>query len=238
MTPLVSIIIPFYNDRYIPFALDSALAQTYPHIEIIVIDDGSTRGRRLLHSYGSRARIIRKDHGGTASALNAGLAAAQGEYIAWLSSDDRFVPHKVETQLHAMLQAKAAISCTAYDYMDSDGRLTDRDLCPSSRPQLFYPSLIRANPINGCTVMLHRSVIERIGRFDESLAYTQDLDYWCRTLLYGVPMLVIEQSLTQYRIHPNMGTKRHHKAMVKEVALVFDKYEMLLQQFIERNFAV
>lgn len=236
MTPLVSIIIPFYNDRYITYALDSVLAQSYPFIEIIVIDDGSTRWRGLLRPYQDRIIIIRTPNRGTASALNVGLAAAKGDYIAWLSSDDCFAPHKVAIQLYVMMQARAPISCTAYDYMDENGLITDYEVCPASQPQLFYRSMIRGNPINGCTVMLHRTILNRIGNFDESLEYTQDLDYWCRILLHGVPMLVIEQSLTQYRVHSAMGTKQHEKALAKEAALVFNKYEQSLLQLIEQNF--
>jgi glycosyltransferase involved in cell wall biosynthesis len=97
VTALVSIVINNYNyARYLRQAVDSALAQTYRPIEVVVVDDGSTDGsRELLASYGDRIRLIEKPNGGQASAFNVGIAAAQGVYIALLDSDDYLLPHAV-----------------------------------------------------------------------------------------------------------------------------------------------
>jgi teichuronic acid biosynthesis glycosyltransferase TuaG len=81
--PLVSVVIPFYNCPFIGQSVESVVQQTYSHIEIIVVDDGSTLHREQLGPYGTGIRYFWKPNGGTASALNCGIRAARGEYIVW-----------------------------------------------------------------------------------------------------------------------------------------------------------
>src|SRR5690606_12850741 len=120
MIPKVSIIIPFYNDPYVPEAVQSALDQTYPNIEVVIVNDGSTAYSDLLLPYRKHPRVVygEKRNGGTASALNAGIRMAKGQYIAWLSSDDRFYPWKVARQLAYMIPKHARISYSDYDLID------------------------------------------------------------------------------------------------------------------------
>lgn len=94
--PLVSIAINNYNyARFLPAAIDSALNQTYPHVEVIVVDDGSTdNSREIIASYGDKIIPILKENGGQASAFNAGFAASKGDIICFLDADDLFVPEK------------------------------------------------------------------------------------------------------------------------------------------------
>lgn len=95
--PLVSVLINNYNyGRYLSQAIDSALGQTYPHVEVIVVDDGSTdHSQDVMKAYGDRIIPVFKDNGGQASALNAGFAASQGDIICLLDADDLFLPEKV-----------------------------------------------------------------------------------------------------------------------------------------------
>jgi glycosyltransferase involved in cell wall biosynthesis len=95
--PLVSIIINNYNyGHFLTEAIDSALSQTYPHIQVIVVDDGSTdNSREIIASYRNRVLPVLKENGGQASAFNAGFAASQGDIICFLDSDDVFLPEKV-----------------------------------------------------------------------------------------------------------------------------------------------
>src|SRR3954451_20463787 len=96
--PLVSIVIDNYNyARFLPEAIESALAQTYPDTEVIVVDDGSTDdSREIIASYGSRVRPVLKTNGGQASAFNAGFAASRGDVVLFLDSDDTLFPEAVE----------------------------------------------------------------------------------------------------------------------------------------------
>jgi Glycosyltransferases involved in cell wall biogenesis len=104
--PLASIIITSYNyEKFLPRAIDSALKQTYPAKEIIVVDDGSTdNSRHIINGYGDRIVPVFKENGGRASALNAGFFASQGEIIFFLDADDSFFPHKVETMVNYFLR--------------------------------------------------------------------------------------------------------------------------------------
>lgn len=96
--PLVSIAINNYNyARFLPEAIDSALNQTYPHVEVIVVDDGSTDdSREVIESYGNKVVAVLKDNGGQASAFNAGFAASRGDIFCFLDADDIFTPDKAE----------------------------------------------------------------------------------------------------------------------------------------------
>src|ERR671933_952190 len=101
--PLVSIAINNYNyARFLPQAIDSALNQTYPNVEVVVVDDGSTdNSREIIASYGSKIIPGLKENGGQASAFNAGFAASRGDVICFLDSDDAFLPEKVAEVIDA-----------------------------------------------------------------------------------------------------------------------------------------
>ena len=101
MKPKVSVVIPTYNSsQFIVETLESVFAQTYKDYEIIVVDDGSTDNtKEVLQPYTSRIKYIYKENGGPASARNVGIKSAQGEYIAFLDSDDRWLPEKLEKHI-------------------------------------------------------------------------------------------------------------------------------------------
>ena len=102
--PLVSVVIPAYNcERYLGRAIRSVLAQTYPRIECIVVDDGSTDGTaEVIDRFGSAVRAIRQENGGAAAARNAGIRTATGRYIAFLDADDYWLRNKLELQIHIL----------------------------------------------------------------------------------------------------------------------------------------
>ncbi|MEE0675231.1 MAG: glycosyltransferase family A protein, partial [Ruminococcus sp.] len=105
--PLVSIVIPvFRGEPYLREAIDSCLSQTYPNIEIIVVNDGSDDDGRtdaIARSYGDKIRYYAKENGGVSSALNFGISQMRGEWFSWLSHDDVFLPDKTEKQVNAAL---------------------------------------------------------------------------------------------------------------------------------------
>ena len=106
----VSIIIPVYNGaNYMRDAIDSALAQTYENIEVIVINDGSTdngKTDKIARSYGDKIRYYNKKNGGVASAINYGLEKMTGDYFSWLSHDDRYLPNKVSDEISFLEEKK------------------------------------------------------------------------------------------------------------------------------------
>ncbi|WP_110933843.1 glycosyltransferase [Paenibacillus bouchesdurhonensis] len=235
MSAKVSIIIPFYNCPYIEQAVSSALNQTYPNLEIIVVDDGSTSHAELLAPYQNRIYYLGKKNGGTATALNHGIRHATGEYIAWLSSDDLFYPDKISTQLDFMLKNRALISHTNFDYIDENGITVQYSAgaSPMTRRELLL-TFLGGNPVNGCTVMIKQSLFARIGLFNERLPYTHDYDLWHRILLARISLHYLNQPLTAYRRHPGMGTLRHQVAIGQEIAAVQHRYKRRLHRLLHR----
>jgi len=233
MQPKVSIVIPFYNCPFVELAIRSTLAQTYQPVEIIVVDDGSTRHSEKIHKYHDRVFYLGKPNGGTASALNHGIRNASGDYIAWLSSDDFYKPDKIERQVHFMLETGSYISHTNFNGINGEGGLT-KFAAASVFPSLndFYGCLLHSNPVNGCTVMMKRDLFDQIGFFDESLPYTHDLDFWYRAVLAGYAFPFLNETLVYYRWHDGMGTRLHQEEIKVELANVQAKYRDRLKQLL------
>jgi len=137
--PLVSIIVNNYNyGRFLNEAIDSALAQTYPHIEVIIVDDGSTdNSREIIASYGDRIIPVLKENGGQASAFNVGFAACKGEITIFLDSDDALLPHIVQ-QVVEVFQAQPDLTKVQYQLriIDAEGKATGKIILDSR----FMPS--------------------------------------------------------------------------------------------------
>lgn len=237
MRPIVTVIIPFYNCPYVDQAVNSVLQQTYDPVEIIVVDDGSTRHTERLAPYRSRIHYLGKANGGTASALNHGIRHASGEYIAWLSSDDLFYPEKISRQVSFMQQQNAAISHTNFHYINGDGNVTQYNVAPASllrSTTMFYRCFLNANPVNGCTVMMRRDLFSSVGLFDESLPYTHDLDFWYRVIQKGLHFPFLNESLTAYRWHDGMGTLRHREQIQQEYANTQNRFRESVTQILSR----
>jgi teichuronic acid biosynthesis glycosyltransferase TuaG len=231
--PLVTIVIPFYNDPFITEAIESALQQTYQPLEIIVVNDGSDREMERLVPYAGRIHVLGKGNGGTATALNHGFRYASGEYVAWLSSDDRFLPDKVERQLRDMLERGLSISHTAFRIIDEWGnRETEPVKLPVTANVEFYRLFLDNNPVNGCTVMMKKSLFEQIGSFREAHRFTHDYDFWVRTFMSGFPLGYLDEPLTEYRRHPAMGTIRHKNAIEREFKMMVKEYRTRIKNLL------
>lgn len=233
MGDLVTIVIPFYNDPYVPNAIQSALNQTYPNVEVLVVNDGSTAYTELITPYLPRIRYISKPNGGTASALNEGIRHANGRYIAWLSSDDRFYPNKLERQIAFMQARQARISYTNFDRINAAGRVTQRSVSVRFKSVVgFYQHFLKGNPVNGCTVVAEKSLLHELGLFDEKLLYTHDNDLWLKVLLNRIDFFYLDEPLTQYRMHGSMGTYRFKPAIRQEFLRMQARHIPLLQKVI------
>jgi glycosyltransferase involved in cell wall biosynthesis len=217
--PLVSVVIPVYNqERYIKEAVESVLGQTYPQVELVVVDDGSTdRTPEILKTYGSRLRYIRQSNAGAATALNNGIAAATGELVGWLSSDDVYEPAKVQRQVE-LFQARPEISLTYTDFnvIDGDGRLirTVRSPYYSDRKE-FIRRLILGNFVNGSSVIAKKKALVDTGLFDPVMTYHADANMWLR-LLKRHEFGHVNEVLLNYRWHAgnasnNVAAMRRHR---------------------------
>jgi glycosyltransferase involved in cell wall biosynthesis len=231
----VTIVIPFYNCPYIDRAIQSALNQTYSNIEVIVVNDGSTKYAKKITPYRHLIRYIEKGNGGTATALNLGIKNASGDYFTWLSSDDLYDSRKVEMQLTFMKTNKASVSFTNYYLMNEKGQMTDGPFkfrFPNVRQ--FYRSMLQSNFINGCTVIVKMNVFDDLGLFDETLRYAHDYDLWLR-ILKKYEFYYLNEPLVKYRIHDKMGTKRFSDVIWKEVVYVRQKHRKALMNLIRNR---
>lgn len=207
--PKVSIIIPVYNGSdYLSSAIDSAIAQTYSNIEVIVVNDGSTDGGktdRMARSYGDRIRYFDKQNGGVSSALNLGVREMTGEYFAWLSHDDVFAPDKIERQIDFIGSNPGAklVTCN-FDFIDEHSNLTGEylntavDIIRTGRDALSVWTY-------GCCILIHKDCFEKVGLWNESSRTLQDDEMWLR-LLQHYPIYFMRDKLCQSRRHSGQGT--------------------------------
>lgn len=218
--PLVSIIIPVYNGgNYLAEAIDSALAQTYAHCEIIVVNDGSTDGgqtEQIAKGYGSSIRYISQANGGVASALNLGISVMGGSFFSWLSHDDLYEPQKIESQL-ALMEASASEDMVVYsDYrlFSDDGRQTEIRQEETS-PDGFRWRLVCSSSINGCTLLIPVHLLRAAGGFNEALRTTQDYELWFR-LSARYRFVHLPQVLVAARCHQQQGIVTHSSLAQRE----------------------
>lgn len=209
----VSVVIPTYNyARYIGEAIDSALAQTLPPIEVIVVDDGSTDDTQaVLAAYGDRIRVLRQENEGVAIARNSGIAAARGEYVAFLDADDVWKPRKLELQMARFDESIGLVHCgiesgETVQLPRVDGHVADALL------------LLEADVIHGpgSTVVVRKRVAEEVGGFDGGLAASEDWDFCYRVALRHRVAHVAEPLVT-YRKH---GTGRHTNIVRMEAGML------------------
>lgn len=182
---IVSVIIPSYNRaRFLGRAIQSILDQTYRNFEILVIDDGSTDGTRdVAESFGKVVRYVYQPNSGVSAARNHGIRIARGDYLAFLDSDDEFLPTKLEKQI-AYLETHSRVGMVYSSYLILD-EVTHQSY-PSRQPLLsgwvFRELLLRCMwaPLTTPTVMLRKVVLECVGLFDETMHLAEDIDLWCR----------------------------------------------------------
>ena len=206
--PLVSIIIPVYNGSdYLAEAINSALSQTYPNIEIIVVNDGSNDGgatEKIALSYGDRIRYFSKQNGGVASALNLAIEKMQGEYFSWLSHDDLYCPEKVALQVEKLPDSRSVM------YSDFAAFTQDPDDAQEIRlsqiaPEGFRYFLTVENSLHGCTLLIPKAAFSECGKFDEKLRTTQDFDLWFR-LAKKYKFVHVPRVLVKARRHAAQGS--------------------------------
>ncbi|MEJ9227122.1 glycosyltransferase family 2 protein [Priestia aryabhattai] len=228
----VSVIVPFYNCPYIDQALESLVNQTYKNVEIIVVDDGSTLYLEKITPYLNNIKYIKKENGGTATALNTGITHATGTYFCWLSSDDIYDLKRIEAQLKFMKIKKASFCYSNYCYINEKSRLISPPLGINSLGQReLLKTMIKGNIINGCSVMIKMNVFQEVGLFDETLLYTHDYDLWLR-IIQNFEAYYLNHVLLRYRVHDNMGTKKYYPEIEKEVKYVLEQHEAKIKKLL------
>ncbi len=206
--PLVTVIIPCYNDaEYLPYAVGAVLSQTHRNLEVLIVDDGSTDNTTTvatdLTGADARVRYLCGTHGGPSSARNHGVRSCTGEYLQFLDADDALAPEKLEFQV-AYLQDNPDVGIVYNDvrYFSTDDlharRLALRDLAKHDRGADSWVAALAVQPRpvleklldqNICPVncpLVRRDVISRVGMWNERLRAMEDWEYWLRCAAAGV----------------------------------------------------
>jgi teichuronic acid biosynthesis glycosyltransferase TuaG len=201
MNNLVSIITPCYNsENFISETINSVLDQTYKNWEMIIVDDVSTdKSVDIISTFckqDSRIQLHQLlDNSGAAIARNKAIELAQGSFIAFLDSDDLWLPKKLEYQLEFMLKNKYSLSYTSYEIINEEGRLTNKII--NCKDKLDYNRMLYSNEIGCLTAMYNRNILGKI--FMPEIRKRQDYGLWLKILKsekYAFGLTVV---LAQYR---------------------------------------
>jgi glycosyltransferase involved in cell wall biosynthesis len=201
-TPLVSVIIPCFNQAcYLPESIGSALAQSHPHVEVIVVDDGSTDDTAAVAARHQGVRCLRQPNRGLAEARNAGLAASRGDFVVFLDADDRLLPDAIAWGVRALEdRPAAALAFGRARVVAADG--SPMFTAPAEPvPPDAYASLLRSNPIwTPALALFRRDALDRAGGFDPRLNAAADYDLYLRIARH-FPLAAHTGLVAEYRHH-------------------------------------
>jgi glycosyltransferase involved in cell wall biosynthesis len=193
---LVSVIIPTYNRAWIlKEAIDSVLVQDFVDYELIVVDDGSTDDTPdILSAYGRAIRVLRQSNKGVSAARNRGIRASSGGLIAFLDSDDLWLPQKLSRQVDFFATHPQAMICQTEEQWIRNGARVN----PKTRHQKFsgmiFERSLKLCLVSPSAVMLRRSLLDTVGIFDEGLPACEDYDLWLRVSC-RYPVYLIDTAL-------------------------------------------
>ena len=203
--PKVSIVIPTYNTgRYVLDAIDSVLAQTYPHVELIVVDDGSSdETPALLEQHPGNFIRYRQANAGQSAAMNFGWQQSSGELLGYLSADDRLHPGAVEAIVAAMAQApEAVLAYPDFCVIDEDSKPVRTVHTPDYEERLLIANF---QCLPGPGALFRRSVWEQVGGWNTGLRNIPDMDFFLRLCQHG-PFTRVPTPLADFRIHSGSTT--------------------------------
>lgn len=227
--PLVSIIIPVYNgSNYVREAIESALAQTYKNIEVIVVNDGSKDDgatEKICLSYGDKIRYIYKENGGVSSALNLGIKNMKGDFFSWLSHDDKYELDKIEKQIKCLNECGGDISVLLCEskQIDSNGndikdalRKNRFPSCGVYSSEKVLETQFLSGAFNGCALLIRKCVFEQCGLFNEKLRYSQDYLMWNKIFLNGFDLSYCDDICVCSRVHDKQLTQTGRNLFYKD----------------------
>jgi glycosyltransferase involved in cell wall biosynthesis len=208
--PRVSIIIPTYNRKaFVSQAVESVLAQSYEDYELIVVDDGSTDGtRKALQRYEKRLLYLSQANQGVSAARNNGLTYAQGEFVAFLDSDDLWLPKKLAVQIAFMDRHPGAQICYTDEIWIRRGVRVNPKKRHAKYDGEIYPHCLSLCIISPSSALMRRGLFVQVGGFDPGLPVCEDYDLWLRVAA-RYPVYFIPQRLIVKRGgHPDQLSRR------------------------------
>lgn len=227
---LISVVMPCFNaEEYLREAVESVLNQTYPHAELIAVDDGSTdKTKAILRSFRNSVRLIEQKNLGAGPARNAGIKHSRGEFIAFLDADDYWSPNCLEKLHGTLVNSEAALAYCGWQNIGLEG--------PAGKPYIppdyelhdkrkFFLSSASPWPIHAA--LTRRDIMEEVGGFDEQWLSCEDYDLWLRIAL-NRPVVIVKEVLAFYR---------HHKQLQTSPKLAWDaEHNWLIKKAFIRRF--
>ncbi|MFL5538862.1 MAG: glycosyltransferase family 2 protein [Longimicrobiaceae bacterium] len=235
---IASVVIVCYNDAaFVGDAIDSALEQLYPAVEVVVVDDASTDGSwEVIAAYGERVRSLRlPSNGGAPRARNRGARLARGEWLMFLDSDDFIAPDTIEALVEAGRRAPGSLAACPWEYLIRQPQgwtlyVPPRPFAPAGDPLAGW---LEGNTVPTCAVLHPRRVYQAAGGFDETLRRFDDMDLEMRSFAQGAGLALATGGRGFYRRHE--GTRRslsadnQSEAALRSQLRVFDKLAALLE---------
>jgi glycosyltransferase involved in cell wall biosynthesis len=229
--PVVSTVIPAHNSSaFLGDAVESVLAQTFLDHEILVVDDGSTdETPEVAATFGDKIRYFRQEHSGPAAARNNGIAESKGRFVAFLDSDDIWLPEKLEKQL-AMFESDPGIGLVTTNHQG----FTAEGECPpwkSKGPRLFgernvATAIFLHSNIGTPTVMVPKRVLDEVGGFEEGLQIGEDDNLWIR-IAASYRVALVEDVLVRIRLRSDSITRdgdRFFEDVGKNITWLCERY--------------
>jgi hypothetical protein len=206
--PLVSVVIPCWNQgHYLAEAIESVLAQTYPELELIVVDDGSRDNSFEVASRFPGVRCLRQPNRGVAAARNAGLAESEGHFTAFLDADDRLLPGALEVGMRALLATPgAAFAAGMPRDVGRDGEILREAVQPLVTRDHYLELLRECFIWSGSSLVYRRAALEAAGGFGERLEAADDYELYLK-LARSYPVLCHDTVVTEYRRHGSNTTR-------------------------------
>jgi|YNPMSStandDraft_1061717.scaffolds.fasta_scaffold49609_2 glycosyltransferase involved in cell wall biosynthesis len=225
---LVSVVIPVYNgERFVAQAIESVLAQTWPNLEVVAVNDGSTdSSAEVLGRYEGRIVTLHQNNRGVAEARNAGIRRARGEFIAFLDQDDWWRPEKLSRQVPVMLNNPRVglVHSAADHYDDASGQWTEPLFPLALQSQLVgdcFRQLLKGNVIYNSSVLVRTAAIIEAGLCDTDIRgnTVQDYDLWLRVARRW-ELAYVPERLAVFRVHSGQGTWNRPLLLSEEARLL------------------
>lgn len=230
----ISIVIPSYNAaHFLPKAIESIRRQTSRVDEVIVVDDGSSDDtEQVIKSLGDDIIYIRQNNSGVSTSRNKGIKKAGGDFIAFLDADDIWLPQKVERQLEVFARHPHAglVACDRAEIDNEDNVILASLFKKQGLHDLFVElagrpipnvlsKLIRTNFIPTSSVIVRKSALEKVGDFDTTIRYGEDLELWARIAM-EFDIVCLPDVLTHYRRHDENATNATEKLLLDMVRVM------------------
>jgi glycosyltransferase involved in cell wall biosynthesis len=240
----VSVIIPTYQSaQFIRETIDSVLAQTYKDYEVIVVDGKSTDGTvEILKSYSNRIRIVIQDGKGIANARNVGILMSEGEYVAFVDSDDVWLPDKLSIQVKFLDEKSSRVGLVYSDAWlfpeDDVGKtsyLANKRAFQIGKPRKgkITRQLFAENFIPASTVMIRKFCFEEVGLFDESFMLCEDIDMWIR-IAKSFEIDYQDLVLAKIRLHLGSATQNREQLLKSQIMLE-NKIMTMMPYLLEKS---